>query len=396
MNKQDRNEEKLRQELNDPQLVKTHPFARPLLWSIVGCIVVFFSWAAFAEIDEVTRGEGRVVPVSRLQKIQSLEGGILGGLLVKEGDMVEVGQPLVQIDRTRFRTSLDESINQTLGLKAAIARLQAEVLNQGKIDFPDDVIQNSSLVRSETALFKSRRDKLTLSTSALTQQIHIAEDQLRILNPLVARKVVSEMDSLKLKQDIANLKGRLAEIRSSYSQDAYTELSAKRAELSALEPIVQQRDDQLRRTEIVSPVRGRVNTILVNTRGGVVQPGEPIMEVIPVEDRLLIEARITPRDVAFLIPGMPAKVKITAYDYTVYGDLVGTLEQISADTIQEDTVRGKESYYQVLIRTERAELVRHGKNLPIIPGMVAEVDILNGKRTVLNYLLRPIMRASLR
>jgi len=362
---------------------------------ILLCVILFVAWAAWAELDEVTRGEGRVIPYSRMQKIQSLEGGILGDLLVEEGDLVEVDQPLVQLDETRFRTSFEESASQATVLKAAIARLQAEVLNQGVIDFPAEVAADSPLARSEQELFRSRREKLNESARSIGSQIRIARDQLDIVQPLVGRKVVSEMEALKLSQDIATLNGKLTELRNTYFQEAYTELSAKKAELSALEPIVQQRGDQLRRTEILSPVRGRVNKILINTRGGVIQPGEPIMEVTPVEDRLLIEARIKPRDVAFLVPGMPAKVKITAYDYTVYGDLSGTLEQISADTIEEETVRGKESYYQVQIRTDGAKLVRDGEVLPIIPGMVAEVDILSGKRTVLNYLLRPLLKARL-
>lgn len=387
--------DRLRRELGDPFLAATHPLHRPLLWMILLCVILFVAWAAWAELDEVTRGEGRVIPYSRMQKIQSLEGGILGDLLVEEGDLVEVDQPLVQLDETRFRTSFEESASQATVLKAAIARLQAEVLNQGVIDFPAEVAADSPLARSEQELFRSRREKLNESARSIGSQIRIARDQLDIVQPLVGRKVVSEMEALKLSQDIATLNGKLTELRNTYFQEAYTELSAKKAELSALEPIVQQRGDQLRRTEILSPVRGRVNKILINTRGGVIQPGEPIMEVTPVEDRLLIEARIKPRDVAFLVPGMPAKVKITAYDYTVYGDLSGTLEQISADTIEEETVRGKESYYQVQIRTDGAKLVRDGEVLPIIPGMVAEVDILSGKRTVLNYLLRPLLKARL-
>lgn len=387
--------ERLRRELGDPFLAATHPLHRPLLWMVLLCVVLSIAWAAWAELDEVTRGEGRVIPYSRMQKIQSLEGGILGNLLVEEGDPVEIDQPLVQLDQTRFRTSFEESASQATVLKAAIARLQAEVLDRGAIDFPAEVTADDPLARSEQELFRSRREKLNESARSISNQIRIARDQLDIVQPLVGRKVVSEMEALKLDQDIATLNGKLTELRNTYFQEAYTELSAKKAELSALEPIVQQRSDQLRRTEILSPVRGRVNKILINTRGGVIQPGEPIMEVTPVEDRLLIEARIKPRDVAFLVPGMPAKVKITAYDYTVYGDLSGTLEQISADTIEEETVRGKESYYQVLIRTDGAKLVRNGETLPIIPGMVAEVDILSGKRTVLNYLLRPLLKARL-
>jgi len=253
----------------------------------------------------------------------------------------------------------------------------------------------SELARSERELFQSRRSKLEEGRRTLQQQIHIARGQLAIVQPLTARRIVSEMEALKLRQDIATFTGKLVELENTYAQEAYTELANKQAELSALTPIVQQRGDQLRRTEIRSPVRGRVNSVLINTLGGVVQPGEPIMEITPIDDRLLIEARVRPRDVAFLVPGMPAKVKITAYDYTIYGDLNGRVERISADTIEEDTVHGKEAYYQVFVRTDGAHLVRDGRPLPIIPGMVAEVDILNGKRSVLNYLLRPLLKAGL-
>jgi len=385
----------IRREMGDPFLAATHPLYRPLLWTILLCVIAFLGWASWAQLDEVTRGDGRVVPVSRMQKIQSLEGGILGALLVKEGDMVHVGQPLVQLDRTHFRTSFEESSNQALALKAMIARLEAETLNRPAIDFPPDVERDSALARSELELFRSRRDKLIEGSSSIERQISIAQNQLDIVRPLVVQKVVSEMEALKLSQDIATLKGKLAELKNTYFQEAYTELSNKKAELSALQPIVQQRNDQLRRTEILSPVRGRVNSIMINTRGGVIQPGEPIMEITPMEDRLLVEVKIKPRDVAFIVPGMPAKVKITAYDYTIYGDLKGKVEQISSDTIEEDTPRGKEFYYRVLVRTDQAKLVHNGKVLPIIPGMVAEADILSGKRTVLNYLLKPLLKARL-
>ena len=271
------------------------------------------------------------------------------------------------------------------------------IRDRGKdhIAFPDDIDPTSALARSEQELFKSRRDKLQEGISAINRQVRLSQQQLDLVEPLVAKRAVSQMEALKLSQEIANLNGKLSELRSSYFQDAYTERQSKKSELSALEPIVQQRQDQLRRTEILSPVRGRVNTVLINTRGGVIQPGEPIMEVIPVEDQLLIEARIKPRDVAFLVPGMPTKVKITAYDYSIYGYLTGTLEQISADTIFEETAQGKEFYYEVLIKTDGSQLKRRDEILPIIPGMVAEVDILSGKRTVLNYLLRPLLKAQL-
>nr|WP_294978626.1 HlyD family efflux transporter periplasmic adaptor subunit [uncultured Pseudomonas sp.] len=387
--------DQLRRQLGDPLLAATHPVYRPLLWTLLGVVLLSILWAAWAELDEVTRGDGRVVPYSRIQKIQSLEGGILDRLLVKEGDRVEVGQPLVRLDDTHFLTNYQESANQAAVLRAAIARLDAEVLGKERIEFPEGIDAAGPLARSERELFNSRRAKLVEGSQAVQKQVRLAQSQLDLVRPLVEKRAVSQMEALKLSQDIATLNGKLTELKNTYFQDAYTERAEKKAQLTQLEPIVQQRQDQLRRTEILSPVRGRVNTVLINTRGGVIQPGEAIMEVIPVEEQLLVEAKIKPRDVAFLVPGMPAKVKITAYDYTLYGDLKGTLEQISADTIEEDTVHGKESYYQVLIRTDGSQLKRGSEVLPIIPGMVAEVDILSGKRSVLNYLLRPLIKARL-
>jgi len=387
--------ERLRRELQDPLLAASHPVSRPLLWALLLSLVAAVAWAAWAQLDEVTRGDGRVVPFSRMQKIQSLEGGILDRLLVQEGELVQVGQPLVRLDRTHFETSWQEAANQAEVLGAAIARLDAEVMGQDHIVFPEGMPADGPVARSERELFKSRREKLDENTRSLQQQIRLSQSQLALVKPLVERRAVSQMEALKLSQDIATLSGKLTELKNTYFQDAYTERQEKKAQLAQIEPIVQQRKDQLRRTEILSPVRGRVNTVLISTRGGVVQPGEPIMEVIPVEERLLVEAKVKPRDVAFLVPGMAAKVKITAYDYSIYGDLKGTLEQISADTIEEDTVHGKEHYYQVLIKTDGSQLMRNGEVLPIIPGMVAEVDILSGKRSVLNYLLRPLLKARL-
>ncbi len=394
--RQRRNNLALRRALADPLLTATHPVYQPLMWALLCTVLLFIAWAAWAQVDQITRGEGRVVPYSRIQKIQSLEGGILDSLLVKEGELVEAGQPLVQLQQTHFRTNYQESANQALVLQAAIARLDAEVLGKDHIELPPGSAGDSALARSERELFQSRRATLQQSTAAIGQQMALARQQLQIVRPLVARQAVSQMEELKLTQEIAALDGKLSELRNTYFQEAYTERARRKADLSALEPIVTQREDQLRRTQIVSPVRGRVNTVLINTRGGVIPPGEPIMEVIPVEERLLVMARIRPRDVAFLVPGMPAKVKITAYDYTIYGDLEGTVEQISADTIEENTPRGKEAFYQVLIRTRGGALKRGDEVLPIIPGMIAEVDILTGKRSVLNYLLNPLVKAQLR
>lgn len=386
---------KILRELGDTRLSHHHRVSHPILWVSVLAILLFIGWASWAEIDEVTRGEGRVVPLTRMQTIQSLEGGILAELLVTRGERVEAGQPLVRLDNTRFRSAYLETANQIAVLRASIARLRAEVLEKDEIEFPEDLDPEGELIRSERLLFHARRERQREAERSISEEKDLARRQLELVEPLVQRRSVSEMEALKLGQSIANLTGRLAELRNAYVQDAYAELSAKQAELGSLEQTLTQRRDQLQRTEIHSPVRGRVNDIMVNTLGGVIQPGEPIMEVTPIEDQLLIEARVRPQDVAFVAPGMPASVKITAYDYTIYGDLRGEVEQISENTIEEETARGKEAFYEVLIRTEQAHLERNGEILPIRPGMVAQVDIQTGKRTLLSYLLKPIIKARL-
>lgn len=385
----------IRKELGDPSLTLERRGSHAILWTCLFILCVFVTWSAWAEIDETTRGEGKVVPTTRIQTIQSLEGGIIDQLLVRRGDRVEAGQQLVRLDNTRFRSAYLETYSQIETLQVAIARLEAEVLEQDEINFPESISLDSDLAQSEQALFRSRRDRLREAETSLSDEIQLARRQLSLVEPLVERRAVSEMEALKLSQSIAGLAGRLAELRNTYVQEAYTELSAKKGELATLQQILLQRSDQLQRTDILSPVRGRVNDILVTTLGGVIQPGEPIMEIIPIEDTLLIEAKVSPQDVAFVAPDMPASVKITAYDYTIYGDLKGTVEQISEDTIEEETARGKEAFYEVMIVTDDAFLERNGETLPIRPGMMAQVDIQTGKRSLLSYLLKPIIKARL-
>ncbi|MGR8932574.1 MAG: HlyD family efflux transporter periplasmic adaptor subunit, partial [Gammaproteobacteria bacterium] len=248
---------------------------------------------------------------------------------------------------------------------------------------------------SELAFLKARQEKHRALVQSLEQEISLAKQQLALLEPLVKKKAVSELEALRLRKDIASLTGKLNETVNNYTQEAYAELAKKRFDLDAMQQTLLQREDQLRRTEVQSPVKGMVNDISITTRGGIIQPGDVIMQITPLDDQLLIEAKIKPADVAFIAPGMPTRVKITAYDYTVYGDLSGTLEQISADTIEEQTVRGKETFYKILVRTDTAFLQKGDKTLPIKPGMIAEVDVLSGKRSVLSYLLRPLIKAKL-
>ncbi len=369
--------------------------ARPALWLCSFIVAIFIGWAAFAEIDEVTRGEGKVIPSSRLQKIQSLEGGIIKELLVSEGQLVEQGEPLLRLDKTRFLAAFREGEAQASSLLASITRLEAEVRESDSLIFPKELKIDEKDRLFEQALFAARQSNKQEKITGLKQSMRIVGEQIDILRPMVAAESVSQMELLRLEKQLEDLKGQVIEVSNNYMQDAYTELTQKKAELNALNESLVQRQDQLARTQIISPVKGMVNDILVTTRGGVVQPGEPIMYILPIDEQLLIEAKIAPKDIAFLAPGMSAKVKITAYDFSIYGDLEGEVIQISPDTIEEETAQGKAYFYQILIATQENHLVKDGKSYPIRPGMIAQVDILGGKRTVLNYLLNPLLKAKL-
>nr|WP_320134688.1 HlyD family efflux transporter periplasmic adaptor subunit [uncultured Amphritea sp.] len=368
---------------------------RPALWVCCFVVIIFIVWAGFAEIDEVTRGEGRIIPSSRLQLIQSLEGGIIETLLVHEGEMVEAGQALIELDKTRFFSAYMEGKSQSSSLRASIARLDAEVKNNSKISFPDDDSIDSKDIAVETSFFDARKEKKQQTISSLRSKMSIVRNELKIIRPLVEEGAVSQMEQLRLEKEIEDLNGQIVQTNNGYMQDAYTELTQKKAELNALTEMLVQKKDQLRRTVITSPVKGMVNDILVTTKGGIVQPGEPIMKVLPIDEQLVIEAKIKPKDIAFLAPGMQAQVKVTAYDYTIYGDLKGEVMQISPDTIEEDTAQGKEFYYQILVHTTKNYLEKDNVMLPIRPGMIAQVDILGGKRTILNYILNPLLKAKL-
>ncbi|VDC21162.1 HlyD family efflux transporter periplasmic adaptor subunit [Pseudogemmobacter humi] len=367
--------------------------ARRTVWLVAASLLVALLWAAIAQINEITRGDGTVIPLRRMQTIQSLEGGILSELLVHEGDLVKEGQILARMDATRFRSAWLETRAEIDTLQAEIARLEAEVMESDTIVFDG---ADSDLRANEQRLFNARRTKLNESIAAAEAERAAIVAQVEITAPLAEQGSVSKVDLLRLRQQEAALQGRISELRNNYVQEAYSDLVAKKGRLVALEQQLIQKQDQLDRTEIRSPVSGRVNTVKITTLGGVVQPGEAIMEVTPVDDQLMIETKVSPRDVAFIAPGMPASVKITAYDFSIYGDLRGTVTQISGDTVEEETVNGVQAFYRVMVTTEKSYLERNGEQLPIRPGMVAQVDIESGTRSVLSYLTRPILRARLR
>jgi len=393
---EDFDSERLRRELKDPSVNVEGRWAPAFIYVCLALIIVFTLWANWALITEITRGQGTVIPSSRQQSIQSLEGGILDRLMVTEGQIVEAGEVLAHLNETRFKTAYEESAGQARALQATIARLEAEVTGESNITFSAEIEKESELARSEAKLFTARQARINAAQSAVRNEITATRAQLTVVAGLVKRKAAGKLEALKLKSQLAELDGRLTELRNTFVQEAYTELSLKKSELISLQQIIEQRLDQLTRTKLVSPVRGIVNDITISTQGGVIAPGDEIMQIIPLEDRLVFETRIRPEDIAFLAPNMEAAVKISAYDYTVYGGLKGKVERISTDTIIEKTPKGDESYYKVLVTTSQSYLEYGDKKFPIKPGMLADIDIQTGERSVLQYLLKPLKLLELR
>lgn len=361
------------------------------LYLTVFFILVAIVWAHFAVLDEITAGEGKVIPSSRIQVIQNLEGGILANLLVTEGQLVNKDQVLLYIDDTKFESSYREGHSRYLALLAAANRLEAEA--QGKpLEFVEEVTEKApQIVVQETQLFESRKRALEESLASLRRSYELALKELQMTEPLIKKGAVSEVELLRLRRQVNDLKGQIEDRRNQFRADAQLELNRNRADIAGLIQNNVANQDRVTRATVRSPVRGIVKRIYVSTIGGVIQPGMDILEVVPVEDELLIEAKIRPTDIAFLHPGQIATVKISAYDFAIYGGLQAQLEHISADTITDE--KTNESYYQIYVRTDKNYLGSIEKPLPIIPGMTATVEIITGKKSVLQYLLKPLLKA---
>ena len=368
------------------------PKSSMVIWIIGLGLLVFFIWAALFKLEEVSTGTGKVIPSSKEQIIQSLEGGILTKLDVKEGDIVEKGTILAQFDPTRFASNVGESQSLLVSSLATSARLRAEV-NGTALQFPEIVQKDSQLVREETQLYNTRRKNLEESISDLTTSLTLVQQELRMTKPLVAKGAASEVEVLRLKRQASDLQKQINDTRSQYYVKAREELSKANTDVETQRQIVKGKSDTLNRTVFRAPVRGVVKEIDVMTLGGVIPPNGKIMTIVPLDEQLLIEARISPRDIAFIRPNQQALVKITAYDYAIYGGLHGKVTVISPDTIR-DEVKQDQFYYRVYIRADSDKLRnKQGKTFAITPGMVATVDIRTGQKTVLDYLIKPFNKA---
>ncbi len=413
-------------------LVQTPRGGSVILWLTLLLFICVVVWAYFAEIEEVTRGNGKVVPSRQLQLIQNLEGGIVSEILVNVGSVVEKGDLLLRIDDKRFSAPYQESRYKYLSLLARIARLRSETHNSSFV-LPDEVLQEKPEIgEREKTLFESRQRQLNETLGVLSEQIQqrqqeVAElkagiqdlrrtrllltREIDLTKPLVDAGVVAEVEFLRLRRQDSEMAGqitaaelalpraesrlkeaqrKISEEKLRFSNVAKEELNQAHTELESLSASSVALSDRLQRTSVRSPVRGIVNRLFINTVGGVIQPGMDIIEIVPLDDTLLIEAKIKPADIAFIGPNQNATVKFTAYDFTIYGGLSAKVEHISADSIVDEHGH---SFYLVKVRTEKNYLGTESKPLPIIPGMVTTVDILTGKKTILTYLLKPILRA---
>ena len=407
-------------------------FAYIMSTSILLFVILFVVWAKLAVLDEVTRGFGRVIPSQRVQEIQNLEGGILQEVFVREGQQVEKDDILCRVSNEQAASFFRDAQAKALEHRAAIARLVAEA-EGGEPVFDEELLRDApQLVNDQLGIFRAQQNKIKIELSLLQDQyeqreqevnemasrrrqlqssLKVAERQRDIAKPLVEKQIHSELDYLRLEQTVVQMRGdvesltlgiprvkraakeaksRIDQAMAEYRTRALEEINERRLELNSIVENLSSGGDRVTRTDVRSPVKGVVKHILINTLGGVVRPGQSIMEIVPLDDSLLVEAEIKPSDIAFLHPGQRATVKITAYDFSIYGGLEGTVEHISADTIEDE--KG-ENYYIVKVRTRQTTMLYRGQHLPIIPGMTAGVDVLTGKKSVLDYLLKPILKA---
>lgn len=366
--------------------------ATRVVWVVAAMLLCFFIWAYFFEVVEVSTGTGKVVPTSREQVIQSLEGGIVAQMNVTEGTIVERGQILAQLDPTKTESNFGESDAKYRASLASVSRLQAEV-SQKPLVFPPQLKDSPDLVRAETELYNTRRRGLEESLAGINESLKLVRSELQITENLAKTGAASRVEVLRLNRQRSELELKATEARSEYMVRAREELAKANADVQTLAAVLKGRSDSLTRLTLRSPVRGIVKDIEVTTIGGVVPPNGQLMQIVPLDEQLLIETRISPRDIAFIHPGQEAKVKITAYDYSIYGSLDGKVVTISPDTIQ-DEVKPEVFYYRVFIRTATDSLTnKAGKKFAIVPGMIATVDIRTGQKTVWDYLIKPLNRA---
>ncbi|WP_019520239.1 HlyD family type I secretion periplasmic adaptor subunit [Faucicola boevrei] len=365
--------------------------ARWTVWIALIAIITLVTWAAFAKIDQVTRATATVIASARTQEVQASEGGILTQLLVKEGDAVKKGQLLIVLEEERAKAAVDNSASKIAALRAKIARLEAEIFDK-PLKFSDDVQKFSEYVVNQTQLYNRRKQAIDQDVASLKNMLVLAKQELAMNEPLLAHGDVSQADVIKLRRQVADIEAQINNKRNKYFEEAQTELTKAQEDLQSEEEQMRDRSQVLQEKRLNSPTDGIVNNIKINTVGGVVKPGEVIMELLPTSSDLIVEAKVKPADIAYVKEGQTANVKLDAYDYSIFGAMNGTVSYISPDTLMEQTPKGQEPYYRVQIHIKGAEFQGREKDIVIRPGMTATVEIKALERTVLNYLTKPITK----
>lgn len=405
-----------------------------LLYAIGALVVIFLAWANIATLDEVSRGDGTVIPSSEVQAVQNLEGGIIDEFLVREGDIVKEDQVVLRMRNVQAKSDFDSTMQKYLGLLATIARLQAEAEEKDAIAFPDEVKRGApDSVQAEQNAFDANRRQRESQSSVLRDQLSqkeqevaelqrriadtgsvlaLAVDERNMVEPMVEKGAAAKKELLQIRQRIAQqsaelnglklalpraqsavkeVKSRLESLSSEFRATAQGELAEKTKELNVIKQTLSAFRDKSERTEIKSPVHGAVKDLKITTVGGVVRPGETIMEIVPLEDQLIVEARIRPADIAFIHPQQKAIVRLTAFDFSIYGSLEGRVVEVSPDSIVND--KG-ESFYRVRVKTDQTKVTKDAKEFDVMPGMQATVDIVTGEKTLMTYLLKPFTKAT--
>ena len=378
--------------LRAAQVVEPTPGAAWSIWLMLMALVAAIAWAAWTPVDVVTQAGARIVPEGREQLVASLEGGILRELKVREGDEVQAGQVLAELDPTRFAAQRSEGASRRVALRGAMARAQAEAAGT-PLQFPRDVQAQASIVSGETDSHRARERLLNEALDVSRRNLDLLQRELSVAEGMSAKGLMSEVEVMRLRRQVNDLQQAAQERVSRFRQEASAELVRVRNELALLDDQQVVRDDAVRRTTLTSPVRGIVKAVRNHTLGGVIGPGAPLMEIVPVSDTVLVELRIKPSDIGFVKAGQRVVVKLSAYEYTIYGGLEGTVGVIGPDVLG-DAERGAPdaTWYRALVRADASHLVSQGKPLPVRPGMQGSGEIRTGERTVLSYLLRPMLR----
>ncbi len=383
------------QDVREALMAQATPGSSAVLYVMVILTIVAIVWASTSRVDEVTQAEARVVPTSREQVVNSLEGGVLAELLVREGDTVEKGQPIIQLEPVRFESQYQEGLSRQLTLKAARARAKAEAFNL-PLSFPPEVAHDKQLVFNETQTYQARKRTLEESVAALRKSQGLIANEIQISEKLAAQGLFSMVELSRLRRQENDLNQQIAERMNRFRADANAELVKVDGELAQLAPNLNARLDTFKRTTLKAPVNGVVKNIRITTLGAAVPPSAPILDIVPADAKLLFEARLDPKDVSHVQPDLPVAIKLAAYDTSIYGELTGKVVMVSPDTFREDARPAENAqggYYRVMIESEIDRSNPRQKNMQIIPGMTATTQIKTGDKTIMQYMLKPLSKA---